>query len=195
MDKIIVLNSGGFDSITLINFLHRVWRDREIHSLHFLYGARNTVSQEECVDRVCDKLKAVNVKISLPPFSWTHGEFYKVGYDEKTQYIEYRNMVFLSYALSYAQAVGAKQIYLATMKSDYLDCSEEFLTHMNSIANMAGIEIVSPFSDCEWKLSLVEYAKDFVHKGDYFSCDNPVGGKPCGKCVDCLALKEVEKYL
>lgn len=196
MSKIVVLNSGGFDSITLINFLHRLWGEREIHSLHFLYGARNTVQQEKCVDKVCEKIGAVNVKIPLPPFTWTTGEFYEQGYDLKTQYVEYRNMVFLSYALSYAQAVGADQIYLATLKAeDYVDCNKEFLDYMNKIANLSGISIIAPFSDCEFKLSLVECARGFVDKDDYFSCDNPIDGKPCGTCVDCVALKEVEKYL
>lgn len=197
MSRVVVLNSGGFDSITLINLVHKMWGDLEIHSLHFLYGARNTKQQEECVDRVCKKIGAVNVKIPLPPFTWTTGEFYKPGYDDKTQYVEYRNMVFLSYALSYAQAVGAKQIFLATLKSDYVDCSKKFLHHMNSIAKMSGIYIEAPFSDCKFKLSLAEYAKSCgVKKGDYFSCDNPLeDGRPCGTCVDCVSLKEVEKYL
>lgn len=195
MSKIVVLNSGGFDSITLINFLHRVWEDREIHSLHFFYGARNTEQQVKCVDKVCENIGAVNVKINLPSFKWTKGEFYKQGYDDKTQYVEYRNMVFLSYALSYAQAVGAKQIYLAILKGDYVDCNKEFLSHMNDVANMSGIDIVAPFSDCEWKLSLLPFAEGFVYPGDYFSCDNPIDGKPCGTCIDCEALKEVEKYL
>ena len=50
--KVIVLCSGGFDSVTLMNYLHILEEENEIYSLHFLYGARNEKQQLECVNKV-----------------------------------------------------------------------------------------------------------------------------------------------
>ena len=47
MSRIVVLNSGGFDSIVLMNYLHTIQGEDNIHSLHFLYGANNEEQYEE----------------------------------------------------------------------------------------------------------------------------------------------------
>ena len=36
MSKIVVLNSGGFDSVVLMEYLHFIQEENEIYSLHFL---------------------------------------------------------------------------------------------------------------------------------------------------------------
>lgn len=199
MKKIVVLNSGGFDSVTLLNYLYKVCSvAAEIHSLHFLYGARNTYQQEKCVDKVCEKCGAVNMKIPIPPFSWTKSNFYGQGYDYETQYLEYRNLVFLSYALSYAQSIGADKIYLAIFKGNYADTCETFFKGLNSFSvPLTGIEICTPFSEYEDKSEILPYAiMTGVKVGDYFSCDTPLtNGKRCGECFDCKALDYIDSVL
>ena len=102
MSKIVVLNSGGFDSIVLVNYVCNIFPYSEVHSLHFNYGENNLEQQNRCVDKVCDKLGIVNKKIELPKFDWTTSEFYENGeYHYDKQYLEYRNLIFLSYAISY----------------------------------------------------------------------------------------------
>lgn len=200
MEKIVVLNSGGFDSITLLGFLHDIEEVKEeIHSLHFLYGARNESQQEKCVDKACEKYGAVNMKVKLPPFSWTSSKFFNSGYDYNTQYLEYRNLIFLSYALSYAQSIGASKIYLATLKSGgYPDTSELFFKGLNSFSQpLTGIEILTPFADIECKEELLQYAiLTGMTPGDYFSCDTPKeSGERCGECLDCQALNWIDNEL
>lgn len=197
MAKIVVLNSGGFDSVTLMKYLYTVQEEREIYSLHFLYGARNTHQQEKCVDKVCEELGIVNVKVPLPPITWTKGKFYQNGYEQEKQYLEYRNLIFLSYAASYAESIGAEKIYVAFLNQhDYPDTTVDFLRGMNSFLELNGISIDAPFI-FDNKTRVGHIAKYLgITEQDYFSCDNPkVNGKPCGECADCKALEEIRKKL
>lgn len=195
MSRIVVLNSGGFDSIVLMNYLHTVYGEENIHSLHFLYGANNEEQQLRCVNKVCEKLGAVNKVIQLPPIDWTRGKFFTDSeYQESSQYLEYRNLIFLSYALSYAEAIKADRIYLAFINnSQYPDTSVEFLQGLNYFCRPAsGISIDAPFiHDSKYRLAhIAKYLG--ITPEDYFSCDKPKSdGSPCGECLDCETLVEV----
>ena len=199
MSKIVVLNSGGFDSVVLMNYLHTIQEEKEIYSLHFLYGANNEKQQLECVNKVCEKVGAVNKVIQLPLIDWTNSNFFEAeGYDKQTQYLEYRNLIFLSYALSYAEAIGADRIYCAFLNHyEYPDTTIQFLQGLNSFCEpSSGISIDAPFIfDNKGRLGhIAKYLG--VKKEDYFSCDVPTPeGKPCGKCADCIALEEIFKKL
>ena len=195
MSKIVVLNSGGFDSVVLMNYLHTIQEEDEIYSLHFLYEANNEKQQLKCVNKVCEKVGAVNKVIQLPKIDWSHNDFFNTeGYDKQTQYLEYRNLIFLSYALSYAESIGADRIYLALLNhNDYPDTTIEFLDGLNSFCEpTSGITIDAPFI-FDNKKRLGHIAKYLnIKEDEYFSCDVPTPeGKPCGECDDCKALKEI----
>lgn len=197
MSRIVVLNSGGFDSIVLMNYLHTIQGEDNIHSLHFLYGANNEKQQLKCVNKVCKKLGAVNKVIKLPNIDWTASEFFKDSeYEIASQYLEYRNLIFLSYALSYAEAIKADKIYVAFLNnSHYPDTSLEFLQGLNSFCQPeSGITLDAPFiHDSKYRLAHIAKYLGITDK-DYFSCDKPTpDGSPCGECLDCETLKEVMK--
>ena len=84
MSKIVVLNSGGFDSVVLMNYLHTIQEEKEIYSLHFLYGANNEKQQLECVNKVCERVGAVNKIIQLPNIDWTQSNFFNSGYEKQS---------------------------------------------------------------------------------------------------------------
>lgn len=200
-EKIVVLNSGGFDSVVLMNCIHNWFPNAEIHSLHFSYGARNGEQQLKCVEKVCKKINAISQVIDLPKFSWTKNNFYKEGYEYETQYLEYRNLIFLSYAISYAESIGAKKIYLATFKNkdgNYNDNTDVFYEGLNSFTKEnSRIEIVTPFRKLDCKEDLLSYAIRFgLSPADYFSCDIPrENGEPCGECFDCIKLKGINSVI
>lgn len=199
MGKIVVLNSGGFDSVVLMNYLHTIQGEKDIHSLHFLYGANNEEQQLRCVNKVCEKLGAVNKIIRLPCIDWSAGNFFKDSeYEVSSQYLEYRNLIFLSYALSYAESIKADTIFLALINnSNYPDTSLEFLQGLNSFCQPAsGICIDAPFLfDSKFRLGhIANYLG--ITSDDYYSCDKPnSNGSPCGRCLDCLAIKEVTELI
>lgn len=194
MSKIVVLNSGGFDSIVLMNYLHTIVGEEEIYSLHFRYGALNEKQQLECVNKVCEKVGAINKVIDLPKFSWTKNDFYGCDtYEYQSQYLEYRNLIFLSYAISYAESIGADTVYVAFLNSQgYSDTKINLLDGLNSFTlENSNIFVSSPFITLD-KGNLIHFAKYLgVEETDFFTCDVPLNGKPCGKCSDCLYLKEL----
>ena len=199
MSRCVVLNSGGFDSIVLMNYLHTVIGEENIHSLHFLYGANNERQQLRCVNKVCKKLGAVNKIIKLAPINWTTSNFFgESDCGIESQYLEYRNLIFLSYALSYAEAIKADKIYLAFINNGhYPDTSNEFLQGLNSFCQPAsGISIDAPFIfDSKYRLGhIAKYLG--IKSDDYFSCDKPKSdGSPCGECLVCDTLVEVMKSI
>ena len=87
MSKIVVLNSGGFDSVVLMKYLHCIQEENEIYSLHFSYGENNEQQQCECAYKVSQEVGAVHKVINLPKIDWNQSEFFnKEGYDKSTQY-------------------------------------------------------------------------------------------------------------
>ncbi len=199
MEKVVALNSGGFDSVVLLHgVVNNYEHGNEIHALHFQYGNLNAWQQYKCAFKVSQKLGCIFKEINLPVFDWTQGNFYKNdGYNYETQYLEYRNLVFIAYAISYAESIGAGKIYLATLQGNYHDNTGLFYKGLNSFsAVQSGIEIVTPFIGFE-KYDLLGIATGYdIQPGDYFSCDKPgKDAKPCGKCDDCLSLEVINDAL
>lgn len=196
--KIVALNSGGFDSVVMLHYLRDTYHDAEIHSLHIDYRQRNSSQEERCAKKVCEKLNIEYHDLFIEPFSWTKSEFYNDGYkDNKSQEVEFRNLVFLSYALSLAKAIDADYIYAAILKSmGYVDTSTKFIDGFNNICKLVGIEFVTPFHDLS-KEDLFSFAFDYgIKTEEFFSCDNPLpNGEPCRKCPDCEILQDMYSLL
>lgn len=199
---VVALCSGGFDSITLLHDLRYNKPDLEIHTLFFDYGQRSKSEEERCAKHSSEKLNCIFHKVVLPEFNWTHSNFYGEEYKDKTsQYLEYRNLIFFSYALSLAQSIGADKIYAAILVSPlnggYADNSPEFVSCLNSLSNLQGIDIVTPYITFEKDVLGHLAYKYGVYKGEWFSCDTPKQGEnfvltPCGECPDCKFLKRYD---
>ena len=54
MKKVVVLNSGGFDSTLLIKFLKHDYK-AELHSVYFSYGQFNDIPAAECAKMNAEK--------------------------------------------------------------------------------------------------------------------------------------------
>lgn len=198
-DKIVVLNSGGFDSVCLMNFVREKFPSNEIHSLFFNYGQRNLKKEKEMAIKVAKKVNAVFYEIFLPPFSWTKGTFYKeVAYTSNMDnYIEMRNLVFFSYAISYAESIKAKGIYAAVLKSlGYTDTCLKFLYKVQEIAKLKDIDFNFPFSEY-FKEDLYRLVLKYkITPQDFFSCNFPdKENNSCGECPDCVTLKYIYSSL
>lgn len=189
MEKILVLNSGGFDSVTLIN--HLATEYDELHSMFFNYGQRNLELEGKCALEVSKKVGAKHIDVVLPKFNWSKSSVLEENGDN--EYIEMRNLIFISYAVSYAQANGINKIALAYLENgSFADTKPEFIDNMNTMLQDIGIELITPFASYS-KLE-VGYIANFLNikKGDYFSCNTPINNEPCGVCGDCLNLKFIE---
>ena len=190
--KILALCSGGFDSILMLLTVRDNNPDCEIHTLFFDYGQKSCNQERKCVVEASERLGCEFHEIKLPKFEWTKGEFYSPAFSGAGEYLEMRNLVFISYALSVCESLGLNYLYMATLRSlGYYDTSDDFLSKVKSIAFDKGVFLETPFSLFE-KGELVSLAKyKGLHSNDFFTCDNPVGGKPCGECPDCLVIESI----
>lgn len=199
MDKIVVLNSGGFDSVCLCHYVREQFPDAEIHSLHFDYGNRNHLMENHCTKKVCKKLGMINHVVKIPPIKWSSSTLYGRKSSDSfgdNQYLEYRNLIFLSYAASLAQSIGSHHIYVAVIKPflghEFIDCKGEFFNSLEEVLKDSDIKIETPFIDMDkWDFKNIAWKNNITPK-DFFSCNEPVLGIfPCRKCPDCLALEEI----
>ena len=116
-------------------------------------------------------------------------------------YVPARNTIFLSYALAYAETVGAFDIFIGVNAVDYSgypDCRPEFISTFEKLADLAtaaGIEHLGNFKIHAPLITLSK--KEIVETGirigvDYsetHSCYDPIfqGDEilSCGKCDSC----------
>lgn len=199
MEKIVVLNSGGFDSTVLLVDTVTKNPDCEIHSLYFSYGQLNDEIGASIALENANKLGVTHHQLIIPPISWSKGNFYKEDTNEYvTQYLEMRNLIFLSYAISMAESLNADVITMALLKSHgYVDTSPEFIELMKEICKLIGVDFQTPYSGCD-KYDIYGIAKTLKvgPKFKFISCDTPdEKGNPCGKCLDCESIAEYNQVL
>ena len=201
--RAIVLLSGGLDSaVTLYAAMAEGFVP---HCLIFDYGQRHKreieASKRICREAGCEfKL----VKISLP---WKgsalldkNSPLPKVSGDEGAKnipatYVPARNIIFLSFALSFAEAVGARQIFIGAHSQDYSgypDCRPEFFQAFDQVAlrgTKAGVQghrisIRRPLVKMDKTRIILLGKKLGVPFKLTWSCYKG-GARPCGKCDSC----------
>ena len=203
--KAIVLLSGGLDSAVAIYLAKS--KGYEVYALSFSYGQKHT-KELECAKNLAKKVGAKEHKIvNLALNSWGGCSLtddsmeVKTGDTERSDipdtYVPARNMVFLSVAASYAEAVKAQDIFIGVSQVDYsgyVDCRQEFISAMEKAINQGTelaveqkkpIMIHAPFINMtkaeEIKIGL-DLGLDFA---DTWTCYKG-GEKPCGECDSCL---------
>ena len=194
MSSSVILCSGGFDSVVLAHHVRKMLGEEEdIHILFFDYGQKSVEQERSCSKKVSAEIKAYWKEIKLPKMTWSKGMFYSKKYHgEDMHYLEWRNLIFLAYAFSYAQSIQAIEIYAAFFRvlnpDDYFkDACPQFVDVMNMLD--PNIEVEVPFMGMT-KESLVPLARYYnISREDFFSCDYPKeDGSPCGECADCKVV-------
>lgn len=197
-NKVIVLNSGGFDSVVL---MHHLKEDLEFDlvSIFFNYGQPNYTQERECAEAVAKELEAEFIEINIPRFNWSNADMLtnkSEEFDTTKDYIELRNLIFISYACSIAESRGIKDIYLAILEGGtFTDTKEEFYDSLNEFTSNIGISIHTPFIDYS-KETLGYMCRRLDIRSSYFSCNHPTNeGEPCGVCADCEVLKYINEEI
>src|SRR5437879_3716043 len=145
-----VLLSGGVDSTTTL----AVARERgfETYALTFRYGQRHA-AEVEAARRVAQALGAAAhevVAIDLRAFGGSaltadipvpkgRSEA-EIGKGIPVTYVPARNTIFLSYALAWAEVLGAQDIFIGVTQIDYAgypDCRPEYIGAYERMANLA----------------------------------------------------------
>ena len=113
-------------------------------------------------------------------------------------YVPARNTIFLSYALAWAETIGATDICIGVNAIDYSgypDCRPEFIEAYEKMANLAtkvGVEgakckIHTPLAHLTKAQIIAEGLKLGVDYSQTHSCYDPdLEGRACGHCESCL---------
>lgn len=191
VEKIVVLNSGGFDSVCLSHEIDFENPDAHITDLFFDWGQLCLKSEEKCSKNCAEKLNHKWEKICIPKFSWSDSVL--TGGDNESQYVPLRNLVFISYALSYAKAIGATKIFCAfinPLDEYYEDTSPLFVDKVNSLAETFGIKVEAPFVTYTKDVLLKSLARNFgITIDEIHSCN--FGDEPCNNCTDCESINTI----
>ncbi len=205
MKKAVILYSGGLDSTTCM----AIARDNgfEPYALSFSYGQRHSVELEKAREYapLVGAKEHMVVDIDLRQMGGSaltsEIEVPKDGADQ-TQipitYVPARNTIFLSFALGWAEVLGAQDIYIGVNAVDYSgypDCRPEFIAAFQAMADLAtraGVE-GNPY---KIQAPLINLTKaQIIERGlalgvDYrytHSCYDPAeDGRACGHCDSCL---------
>jgi 7-cyano-7-deazaguanine synthase len=120
-----------------------------------------------------------------------------VGPGIPVTYVPARNTIFLSLALGWAEAAGARDLFIGVNALDYSgypDCRPEFISAFEGLAELAtkaGVEgepfrIRAPLQDMTKADIVREGARLGVDMGISWSCYDPApGGVHCGRCDSC----------
>ena len=120
-----------------------------------------------------------------------------VGPDIPVTYVPARNTIFLSLALGWAEAAGARDIFIGVNALDYSgypDCRPEFIRGFESLAELAtkaGVEgepfrVRAPLQHMTKADIVREGARLGLDMGLSWSCYDPApGGLHCGLCDSC----------
>ncbi len=202
--KSIVLLSGGLDSTTTLYYARS--KGYSCYALIFDYGQRHKKEVRVAV-RIA---KTANVpyrivKIDLPwKGSALLDEKVKLPADRSIKnmskgipstYVPGRNTIFLSFALSYAEAIGAKTIFIGANAIDfsgYPDCRPKYYKAFRKMikagARDSSIKILTPLIKMTKSQIIKLGMKLGAPLNKTWSCYK--GGKiPCGVCDSCLIRK------
>ena len=211
--KAIVLLSGGLDSTTTLAVARH--QGFATYALSFRYGQRHKHELEAAarIAKYFDVVQHVTFDVNIGQFggSALTGDI-DVPKDRTVEdmseeipvtYVPARNTVFLSIALSWAEVIGANDIFLGVNALDYSgypDCRPEYIEAFQTMANIATkagtegrqrLKIHTPLIQLT-KAQIVTLGRDLgVAFGLTSTCYDPgPEGQPCGRCDACqLRLK------
>ncbi len=199
----VVLVSGGLDSMVAAG--HAREQGFDILALSVDYNQRHQV-ELAAARRIAGALEAkrhVVLPLDLAAFGGSaltadidvpKGG---VGDDIPVTYVPARNTIFLSLALGWAEAAGARDLFIGVNALDYSgypDCRPEFVAAFEGLAELAtkaGVEgqpfrIHAPLQHMTKADIARETARLGLDAGMSWSCYDPApGGKHCGLCDSC----------
>jgi 7-cyano-7-deazaguanine synthase len=211
--RAVVLLSGGLDSTTTLAIARAAGFDT--YALSFHYGQRHAY-ELEAARRVATALGAkdhVIATIDLRMFGGSaltsdidvpkHRPLDTMGDGIPITYVPARNTIFLSFALAWAEVLGAEDILIGVNALDYSgypDCRPEYIEAYERMANLAVKVAVEGASSIKIHTPLIAMTKAGIIRrgmelgvdfGMTSSCYDPdESGIPCGACDSCqLRLK------
>jgi 7-cyano-7-deazaguanine synthase len=209
MNKAVVLLSGGLDSATTLAIAQH--QGFEVCALSFQYGQRHQ-AELESARRIAAKSQVaqhVVANINLRVFGGSAltsdiavpkgRSLDEMSVDIPVTYVPARNTVFLSFALAWAEVLGASDIFIGVNALDYSgypDCRPEYIAAYERMANLATKAAVEGKQRLSIHTPLITLSKaQIIRSGlelgvDYSltcTCYDPTPqSEACGQCDACL---------
>jgi len=202
--KVVVLCSGGMDSVTA---LHWARRHHEVAAaVSFDYGSKHNHRE---IPFAAEQARRLAVAHQVIPLEFMNRLFASAllqsggavpagHYEDATMrqtVVPFRNAIMLSVAAGFAESRGAAALVIAAHTGDhavYPDCREAFMRAMGEAMRQgtyAGLELLRPFialTKAEIAREGARLGVDFAHT---WSCY--VGGAVhCGRCGTCVERRE-----
>lgn len=210
--KAVVLLSGGIDSSTVLAIAMN--KGYEPCVMSFRYGQRHTIELEAAA-KVADAFgveKKIVIDIDLRLIGGSAltdaidvpkaRTIEKISTGIPVTYVPARNMIFLSYALGWAEVIGSHDIFIGVNALDYSgypDCRPEFIDAFETMANLGTKEGVEG-RKINIHAPLIRMTKgEIIRTGTALgvryslthSCYDPSpDGLACGTCDSCLLRKK-----
>lgn len=209
MKKALALVSGGADSATVLAMIAKM--NYQIYAISFNYSQRNNIELLKVKELIKNyeirQHKIINIDLSnLGGSALTDNDILVPKYQNyhdlpnniPVTYVPARNTIFLSYALGFAEIIGARDIFIGVHATDYAnypDCRPEYITAFEDLANVAtasGVEgkrisIHAPLINMT-KGQIIKTGLELgVDYSKTISCYDPSDeGLSCGRCHSCL---------
>ncbi|AMN47148.1 7-cyano-7-deazaguanine synthase [Steroidobacter denitrificans] len=207
--RAVVLLSGGLDSATVLAIARH--EGRQCYALSVDYGQRHR-AELEAAARVAQSLGTVEhrcLRIDLSGIGGSALTDASIAIPETPQagipvtYVPARNTVMLSFALGWAEVLGAPRIYIGVNAIDYSgypDCRPAFIAAFERLANLATKAAVEGIMTFRIETPLMDLTKaQIIRRGlelgvDYgltVSCyQADEQGRACGACDACRLRRE-----
>lgn len=208
LKKAVVLLSGGLDSATVLAIARQ--QQYECHALSFDYGQRHRV-ELLAAERIARTLHATRHRTLVVDLTQIGGSALTDNNIEVPQspasgipvtYVPARNIIFLSFALAYAETIQASDIFIGVNVLDYSgypDCRPEFIESFTRMANLgtrAGVEgdpvrIHTPLikmNKAEIITAGTALGVDYAQTISCYQAD--AEGRACGMCDSCRFRKK-----
>lgn len=206
--KAVVLVSGGLDSTTVLAMAKQ--QGFECYTLSFDYGQRHR-AELQAAERVSQNMgvadhRVANIDLTLFGGSALTDDAIAVPEEEgegiPITYVPARNTIFLSFALAWAEVLGANDIFIGVNAVDYSgypDCRPEYIESFEKMANLAtkvGVEgqtltVQTPLIDLT-KAQIIQAGLDLgVDYSQTISCyQADREGLACGVCDSCRLRRQ-----
>ncbi|MBQ8682218.1 MAG: 7-cyano-7-deazaguanine synthase QueC [Selenomonadales bacterium] len=207
--KAVILLSGGLDSTVCMAYAKEA--GYELYPISFNYHQRHSIELESAkkVAKFYNVARHIVIETNMNDIGGSALTDTSIevpdGNMESTEipvtYVPARNLIFLSYALSYAEAIGAERILIGVNALDYSgypDCRPAFIEKFQQVANYATKATAADHKEILIETPLLNLSKkEIVELGTRLGAPLHVshscyrgGEKACGVCDSCqLRLK------
>lgn len=201
-ERAVVLLSGGMDSCVCAALAAR---DFTAAALHVDYGQRTEAREQRAFQAICDRLGIrERLIVRNPVFRAIGGSAltdetiavpvagHEIGQEIPITYVPFRNAHFLSAAVSWAEVLGAKTVFIGAVEQDssgYPDCRPAYYDAFNQLIRTGTkegeIRVVTPLiamRKSEIVRLGVELGAPFHVSWSCYSGES----EACGVCESCV---------